>query len=71
MYEHMAYVGSLDIINLLTMNADTKKSLTGDDFPNQSQQQVGTFVGRSSVTCTLVDETFSQNLPRGCLHPVN
>ena len=38
MYEHMAYVGSLDIINLPTMNADTKKSLTRDDFPNQSQR---------------------------------
>ena len=38
MYEHMASAESLDIVNLPTISADTKKSLHRDDFTNQNQR---------------------------------
>ena len=38
MYEQMATVGSLDVVNLPTITADTTVSLTRDDFPNQSKK---------------------------------
>ena len=38
MYEHMANVGSLDVVNLLTISADTNMSLPRDDFTNQNQK---------------------------------
>ena len=36
--EHMSSVGSLDIVNLLTISADTKMSSPMDDFTNQNQR---------------------------------
>ena len=38
MYEHMASVGSLDVVNLPTLSADTKMFLPRDDFTNQNQR---------------------------------
>ena len=37
-YEHMASVGSLDVVSLTTISADTKMSLPRDDFTNQNQR---------------------------------
>ena len=37
-YEHMASVGSLDVVNLPTLSADTKMFLPRDDFTNQNQR---------------------------------
>ena len=37
-YGHMAGVGSLNIVGLPTIRADTNKYFTRDDFPNQSQR---------------------------------
>jgi len=38
MYEKMATVGSLDVVNLPTISADTTMSLFRYDFPNQSKR---------------------------------
>ena len=38
MYEHMASVGSLDIVNLPTISADTNMPSPRDDFTNQKQR---------------------------------
>ena len=37
-YEHMASVGSLDVVSLTTISADTKMSLPRDDLTNQDQR---------------------------------
>ena len=39
MYEHMATVESLEVVNLPAISADTKMSLTRDDFPNHQSQR--------------------------------
>ena len=56
MYEKMATVGSLDVVNLPTISADTTMSLFRYDFPNQSKRQLGRYV--MSYSCTLVDVNF-------------
>ena len=38
MYEHMATVTSLDVVNLHTIGPYTTMSITRDDFPNQSKR---------------------------------
>ena len=38
MYEHMATVRSLDVVNLPTISPYTTMSITRDDFPNQSKR---------------------------------
>ena len=43
-YEHMASVGSLDVVNLPTLSADTKMFLPRDDFTNQNQRQLCRYV---------------------------
>ena len=37
MYEHVANVKSLDVINLPTISTYTKMYITRDDFPNKSK----------------------------------
>ena len=37
MYEHMATVRNLDVVDLPTISTYTTMSITGDDFPNQSK----------------------------------
>ena len=61
MYEHMATVRSLDVVNLPTISPYTTMSITRDDFPNQSKRQLGRYV--ICYSSTLVDVNFLQRLP--------
>ena len=56
MYEHMASVGSLDVVNLPTMSTETEMSLPRDDCTNQNQKLLGMYV--MCYSCTLVYVTF-------------
>ena len=38
MYEQMAIVGSMDVVDLPTISPDTIMFLTRDDFPNHSNR---------------------------------
>ena len=44
MYEQMATVKSLDVVNLPTIITYTIMSITRDDFPNQSKIYLGRYV---------------------------